>query len=64
MKPNAHTVDAALRIAGVEPDEAILMGGSVSDVEVVRAVGVRSLGHAMHVPIPSASVGVSVAHLE
>ncbi|MGW8565014.1 HAD family hydrolase [Isoptericola sp. NPDC055881] len=46
MKPNTHLVEAALRIAQVEPAEAVLFGDSVSDVEVARAAGVRSLGYA------------------
>jgi phosphoglycolate phosphatase len=46
MKPNTHTVDAALQIAQVEPAEAVLIGDSVSDVEVAHAAGVRSLGYA------------------
>ncbi len=46
MKPNTYTVGAALRIAHVEPADAVLIGDSVSDVEVAHAAGVRSLGYA------------------
>jgi phosphoglycolate phosphatase len=46
MKPNTHTVEAALQLAQVEPAEAVLIGDSVSDVEVAHAAGVRSLGFA------------------
>lgn len=46
MKPNTYSVDEALRIANVEPGDAILIGDSVSDVIVAHAAGVRSLGYA------------------
>lgn len=46
MKPNTHAVEVALRIAGVNPADAVLIGDSVSDVEVAHAAGVLSLGYA------------------
>lgn len=46
MKPNTHAVERALEIAQVKPGDAVLIGDSVSDVEVANAAGVRSLGFA------------------
>jgi phosphoglycolate phosphatase len=44
MKPDAYTVDEALRLLGTEPNRAVFVGDSVSDVEVSRAVGVPCIG--------------------
>lgn len=46
MKPNTHTVHEALRVLRIEPDRAVFIGDSVSDVEVSRAVGVPCIGYA------------------
>lgn len=46
MKPNTYPVTEALRLLGVGPASAVLIGDSVSDVEVARAVNVRSIGYA------------------
>jgi len=46
MKPNTHTVEVALGIVRVMPNEAVLIGDSVSDVQVAHAAGVRALGFA------------------
>jgi phosphoglycolate phosphatase len=46
MKPNTHTVDAALRILRVDPQRAVFIGDSVSDVEVSCAAGVPCIGYA------------------
>lgn len=46
MKPEPHTVQRALTIAGADPRSAVLIGDSVSDIEVARAAGVRSIGYA------------------
>ena len=46
MKPNTHMVNEALRIAGAVPSEAVLIGDSVSDIEVAHAAGIRALGYA------------------
>lgn len=46
MKPHPHTVNAAIRLTGTEPDAAVLVGDSVSDIQVARVVGVRSIGYA------------------
>jgi phosphoglycolate phosphatase len=46
MKPNTHTVDEALRLLRTEPNRAVFVGDSVSDVEVSRAVGVPCIGYA------------------
>lgn len=45
MKPNTHTVNAALRLLRVESRRAVFIGDSVSDVEVSRAVGVPCIGY-------------------
>ncbi|MFD6141659.1 HAD family hydrolase [Promicromonospora sp. NPDC060271] len=36
----------ALEVAGVGAREAVLIGDSVSDIEVARVVGVHSIGYA------------------
>ncbi|MFI6424738.1 HAD family hydrolase [Promicromonospora sp. NPDC050880] len=46
MKPHPHTVERALTIAGAGARRAVLIGDSVSDIEVARATGVRSIGYA------------------
>lgn len=46
MKPNTHTVDAALRLLKTEPRRTLFVGDSVSDVEVSQAAGVRCIGYA------------------
>jgi HAD superfamily hydrolase (TIGR01509 family) len=46
MKPEPHTVHRALNIAGASARSAVLIGDSVSDIEVARATGVRSIGYA------------------
>lgn len=46
MKPNTHMVEEALRIADVDPSEAVLIGDSVSDVTVSHAAGLRVIGYA------------------
>lgn len=46
MKPHPHTVERALDIAATPAGRAVLVGDSVSDIEVARATGVRSIGYA------------------
>lgn len=46
MKPNPHTVKIALQIVEATPADAVLIGDSVSDVEVAHAAGLRALGYA------------------
>jgi phosphoglycolate phosphatase len=46
MKPEQHTVLRALVIAGASARSAVLIGDSVSDIEVARAAGVGSIGFA------------------
>lgn len=46
MKPHPHTVERALAIVATPAHRAILVGDSVSDIEVARATGVRSIGYA------------------
>ena len=46
MKPNPYTINQALDILGMEPESAVLVGDSVSDIAVARKVGVRSIGYA------------------
>ncbi|MEV0894637.1 HAD family hydrolase [Promicromonospora sp. NPDC050262] len=46
MKPNTYTVDEALRLLRTEPNRAVFIGDSVSDVEVSRAVGMPCIGYA------------------
>jgi phosphoglycolate phosphatase len=46
MKPHPHTIELALQITTTEPADTVLIGDSVSDIEVARAAGVRSIGYA------------------
>jgi phosphoglycolate phosphatase-like HAD superfamily hydrolase len=46
MKPHRHTIELALQITATEPAATVLIGDSVSDIEVARATGVRSVGYA------------------
>lgn len=46
MKPEPHTVHRALAIARADARSAVLIGDSVSDIEVARRAGVRSIGYA------------------
>lgn len=46
MKPNPSTVKRALRLVQTSARSAVLLGDSVSDIEVARAAGVRSIGYA------------------
>lgn len=50
MKPEPHTVECALSIAGTSARNAVLIGDSVSDIEVAKATGVRSIGYAKTAP--------------
>jgi phosphoglycolate phosphatase-like HAD superfamily hydrolase len=46
MKLRPHIVRRALTIAEASAENAVLIGDSVSDIEVARAVGVHSIGYA------------------
>ncbi|ANC32390.1 HAD family hydrolase [Isoptericola dokdonensis] len=46
MKPNKHMVEEALRTTGATRGETLLIGDSVSDIEVAHAAGLQSLGYA------------------
>lgn len=46
MKPHPHIVERALEITGSAPGNSVLIGDSVSDIEVAKATGVRSIGYA------------------
>lgn len=46
MKPHPHTVERALAIAEVDAPRAVLIGDSVSDIEVARTAHVLSIGYA------------------
>ncbi|GAB4087045.1 HAD family hydrolase [Myceligenerans cantabricum] len=46
MKPEPHTVRRALAIAEASARTAVLVGDSVSDIEVAKTTGVRSIGYA------------------
>ncbi|MFF2452959.1 HAD family hydrolase [Isoptericola sp. NPDC058082] len=46
MKPSTHMVERALRLADATPREAVLIGDSVSDVQVAHAARIWSLGYA------------------
>ncbi|MFC8943014.1 HAD family hydrolase, partial [Streptomyces griseoincarnatus] len=46
MKPHPHTVERALKIAEARAQRAVLIGDSVSDIEVARTTSVGSIGYA------------------
>lgn len=46
MKPNTHMIEEALRLAVAAPGDTVLVGDSISDVEVAYAAGIRSIGYA------------------
>lgn len=46
MKPHPHIINFALKAAQADRSATVLIGDSVSDIEVARAVGVRSIGYA------------------
>lgn len=46
LKPHPSLVFAALELAHVVPADAVLIGDSVTDIEVARATGVPSIGYA------------------
>ncbi|MGW2093360.1 HAD family hydrolase [Promicromonospora sukumoe] len=46
MKPDPYAVRRALAIVETTARSAVLIGDSVSDIEVARATGVRSIGYA------------------
>lgn len=46
MKPHPHTVERALEVTGSALASTVFIGDSVSDIEVARTAGVRSIGYA------------------
>jgi phosphoglycolate phosphatase len=46
MKPHPEMVHRALTTLGIRPHQTLLIGDSVTDIEVCRLVGVRSVGYA------------------
>jgi phosphoglycolate phosphatase len=68
LKPHPAMVQAALRHFGVAPDEAVMVGDGVPDVEASRASGVRSIGLTCGMGDPAAlreaKPDFVVAHME
>ncbi|WP_369371734.1 HAD family hydrolase [Promicromonospora sp. Populi] len=46
MKPHPHAVERALEITGSAPGSSVLIGDAVSDIEIAKATGLRSIGYA------------------
>lgn len=46
MKPHPSPVHEALRAAGAQPDQAVMIGDTLSDVGAAQAAGVRVIGYA------------------
>jgi phosphoglycolate phosphatase len=46
MKPNPYIITTALRLVSAEPDDAVLIGDTITDVHVAKTTGVRSIGYA------------------
>lgn len=45
MKPHPQPVDAALRLVQADPGHCVLVGDSVTDVQVARSLGLRSIAY-------------------
>lgn len=46
MKPNPYLLMAAVEATGQQPEQSVLIGDSVTDVEAARAAGSASIGYA------------------
>jgi phosphoglycolate phosphatase len=46
MKPHPHTVERALAVVASRAPDTVLIGDSVTDIQVARATGVHSVGYA------------------
>jgi phosphoglycolate phosphatase len=46
MKPHPHIVELALEMTWANRRNALLIGDSVSDIEVAQTTGIRSIGYA------------------
>lgn len=46
MKPNPHLLELALKELSRAPGECLMVGDSVTDIEVAKAVGVPAVGYA------------------
>jgi HAD superfamily hydrolase (TIGR01509 family) len=61
-KPHAAMFQAALREAGCQADECVMVGDSeVKDIEPALALGMRAIRVAIEAPAPSASAAHAVA---
>ncbi|MBO0883481.1 MAG: HAD family phosphatase [Mycobacterium sp.] len=58
MKPHPAIVLSALAGLGTEPDRCVLVGDSITDIQVARATGVRSIGY---VKAPERPAGLEAA---
>jgi HAD superfamily hydrolase (TIGR01509 family) len=48
MKPDPHMIRQALTLLDQPADQCSFVGDSMTDIEVARKTGVRSIGHAKH----------------
>ena len=46
LKPNPYLLMAAIDATGQQPEQSVLIGDSVTDIEAARAVGSASIGYA------------------
>jgi len=46
LKPSAHLLDQAIGGLDTSPDECVIIGDSVTDVQAARSAGIRSIGYA------------------
>lgn len=44
LKPNVYLLDRAILHLGMRPDECVMIGDSISDIEAAAAAGTRSVG--------------------
>ncbi len=48
MKPDPHMIDEAISILDQPVDRCVLIGDSITDIEVAQRTGARSIGYAKH----------------
>jgi HAD superfamily hydrolase (TIGR01662 family) len=46
LKPSPHLLDQAIGGLDASPDECVIIGDSVTDVQAARSAGIRSIGYA------------------
>ena len=67
LKPSPYLLLAAIEATGQQPEQSVLIGDSVTDIEAARAVGSASIGYAnkpgKHEALRAAGADVIVANM-